>query len=75
VKNLPRVVQGHCHRLRQGIPYLPAGPRPGWGARTSSSSGGTMVGGPVGFLPLVGPQQWGLGSPLPPVGLLLPVGL
>jgi hypothetical protein len=48
VKNLPRVVQGHCHRLRQGIPYLPAGPQPGWGARTSSSSGGTMIGGACG---------------------------
>jgi hypothetical protein len=36
---------------------------------TSSSSGETVIWGG-----LAGPQQWGLGTPLPPVELLPPAG-
>jgi hypothetical protein len=43
-----RAVHDCCHQLRQGIPFLPAGPRQGGGDGTSSSSGGTTTGGPCG---------------------------
>jgi hypothetical protein len=62
VKNLPWLVQG------QGIPFLPAGPRQGGLMGPPLPSVEPWQGGPAG--------QWqrGLGTPLPPVGLLPPAG-
>jgi hypothetical protein len=78
-----RAVHGRCHRLRQGIPFFPAGPRQGGGDGTSSSSGGTTTGGPCGTSssetvtaePCNETTTGGeLGPPLPLAGLLPPVG-